>query len=436
MKTRTIFGALLPILLLAVSCGLSGKFDGKGTYLPDINTLFEDYDQLDSTGNYAGYANRLVLANRDLQSSELYIEAASLYDQAGNTDSVIILLHRAIDHGMANPYILSKFSTDLAESPADGRNSLQARLDSIREKLQMVGNFSLELDAMDEFWPYFDKALQDTAKARQLFREFVFKGPRQLRDYYAVRYLSIDAMYGQMINASPEYYLYLKKQFESKRILALKDKTSQWMDRFKELYPQAVFPKVYVVPGLLNSGGTATEMGLFVGGDMYGKSVNTPTRELTDWQRDAIMEVASLPSLTLHELMHFQQNYRDQTNVNNVLFNLVQEGVCDLLVELCSGEPLANSNLEYLENPKNRDRILKDLRSELYSDDLSKWLYNGGSIQDRPHDLGYTLGYLITKSYYTGHADKKQAVFELLNSSDLNAIVAESEYAFLLNKPL
>lgn len=440
MKTRLFFGTLLPIFLLLGSCGRSGdndrRFGPKGTYLPDLNILFEDYEQLDSTGNYAGFANRLVLANRDLQASELFIEAASLYDQAGNTDSVLILLHKAIDCGMANPYILSKFSAGTDTSESQARRALELRLDSIHGKLQMVGNFSLELDAMNAFWPYYEKALQDTAKARQLLREFIFKGPRQLRDYYAVRYLSIDAMYGQMINASPEYYLFLRKQFDSNRVLALKDKTSRWMERFKELYPQAVFPKVYVVPGLLNSGGTATEMGLFVGGDMYGKSDATPTGELTDWQRGAIMDVSSLPALTLHELMHFQQNYRDPANVNNVLFNLVQEGVCDLLVELCSGEPLANSNLEYLDIPQNREKILKDLRSELYSDDLSKWLYNGGSIQDRPHDLGYTLGYLITKSYFEGQADKQKAIYELLNSSDLNAIIKESEYAFLLNKPL
>jgi hypothetical protein len=440
VKKTFIYGAFLPILFLTASCSRQGRagdgYYGQGGFLPDLNILFDDYDRVDSTGNYAGFASRLVKANRDLQSPELYMEAASLYEQAGNTDSVVLLLHRAIDYGMANPYILSRFSSGTGKNGTDAYKALQIRLDSIRTRLQSVSNFSLELDAMDAFWPYYEAALQDTSKARQLFHAYVFNGPRQLRDYYAVRYLSIDAMYGQMINASPNYYRFLRKQFDAKSMLALRDKTARWMERFKALYPQAVFPKVYVVPGLLNSGGTATEMGLFVGGDMYGKSENTPTAELTEWQRDAIMEMSSLPSLTLHELMHFQQNYRDPDNMNNVLFNLVQEGVCDLLVEICSGEPLRNSNLEYLENPHNRERILKELSDELYSDDISKWLYNGGSIQDRPHDLGYTLGYLITKSYYERQPDKRQAIYELLNSSDLNTIVNESEYAFLLHGPL
>ena len=81
------------------------------------------------------------------------------------------------------------------------------------------------------------------------------------------------------------------------------------METFRDLYPQAVFPKVYIVPGVLNSGGPATEMGMFLGGDMYGRSPEMPTEELTDWQRGAIMNFSDLPRLTIHELMHFQQSY-------------------------------------------------------------------------------------------------------------------------------
>lgn len=440
VKTIILLVCGLLALIFVHSCNPSNRDKAlpglNARYLPDINILFEDYDQLDSTGNYAGFAYKLVMANRDLQASELYVEAASLYDQAGNMDSVALLLHKAIDRGMANPNVLSRLSGRVQAPETAIWRRLRKRLDSIQGKLQKVAHFSLELDAMNKFWPYFDKALKDTSQAKELFKKYIFEGPQEVRDFYIVRYYSTEAMFGQMINAAPQYYLFLKKHFDPQRMLALKDQTVLWMQHFKALYPQAVFPKVYVVPGILNSGGTATEMGLFVGGDMYGKSNLTPTRELTDWQRDAIMDVSSLPSLTLHELMHFQQNYRDTNNMNNVLFNLVQEGVCDLLVELCSGEPLKNSNLVYLEDLRNREKIMKELQAELYSDDLSKWMYNGGSIQDRPHDLGYTLGYLITKSYYQQQGDKQQAVYELLNSQDLTAIVRESAYAFLLEKPL
>ncbi len=425
------------MLLQGCTGSPSGKYGGTDAlYLPDLNVLFEDYEMLDSTQAYAAFANKLVAANRDLQSSELFVEAASLFAQAGHTDSVAILLNRAIDRGMANPNVLVRLGLRGPHSQSQEWARLQQRLDSIRNRLQNVDNFSLEIDAMTEFWPYFRRALKDTSQAKAIFKEFIFRGPRELRDFYVVRYYSTEAMYGQMVNAAPGYYSYLSKQFDSRKLLDYQGITKKWMFRFREMYPQAVFPKVFVVPGILNSGGTATEMGLFVGGDMYGKSPAMPTGELTDWQRDAIMEFSSLPTLTLHEPMHFQQNYEDPANTNTVLFNLIQEGVCDLLVELASGEPLRNSNLEYLQDPENRERILAELKMELHTDDLSKWLYNGGSIQDRPHDLGYTLGYLITKSYYEKQADKQLAVYELLNSKNMYDILKGSDYSFLLKEVL
>ena len=404
--------------------------------MPDINSLYENYAQLDSTGAYNSFANTLVNANRDLNSSELYVEAASIYAQAGQSDSVAILLHRAIDNGMANPKIISKLHglRDYPDSPS--WQALQKRLDSINSELQNVSHYSMEIGSMNQFWDYFERAANDTSNAKDIFKEFIFKGPNELRDFYVVRYINLNAMYGQMINASPEYFHYLKKQFNPDSLEALKSKTTDWMRNFKSIYPKAVFPKVYIVPGILNSGGTATEMGLFIGGDMYGRSEAMPTEGLTNWQKDAIMKVSDLPALTLHELMHFQQNYQDTENKETVLAQVISEGVCDFLVELCSGEELKNSNLTYLSDQEKELKIMEDLKNDLFSEDNSKWLYNGGSITDRPHDLGYTVGYMICKSYYRNAPDKENAVFELLNTNDFLTILRGSDYSFLLQKDL
>lgn len=420
-------------ILLGFSC--TDDPSGKGqAFLPDLNLLFEDYEKLDSTGAYAAFANTLIQANRHLKSSELYVEAASLYAQAGNSDSVAILLNLAIDQGMANPKILTRLKVDSTARRGSEWERLLFRLDSIRTKLHSLSHFSLESKAMRHFWPYLEEALKDTTRAKTVLREYILSGPPEVRDFYAVRYYNVESMYGQMINAAPTYYRYLRDHFDSGNLKALSFVTTRGMQVFQELYPPAVFPKVYIVPGILNSGGTATEMGLFVGGDMYGISENTPREELTEWQVEALMEMESLPGVALHELMHFQQNYDDSRHQNSVLLGLIQEGVCDLLVELCTGNELQHANLEFLSIPANRERILADLRQDLYGEDLSRWMYNGGSIHDRPHDLGYTLGYLITKSYYERQPDKKAAVYELLNSKDLEQIVRDSEFAYLLDK--
>lgn len=428
---RTYCSACLGLMVLGISCGTPEKKISEMT-LPNMERLFDFYGAKQASGAYKILADSLMRANEDLRSSELYVQAAMNYWEGGEKDSAVAMLHNAIDCGMSNPRILEKFPNRESTFSGAEWTALQGRLDSISLELKALSHFELRTEAMDAFWPYFKTALEDTTLAREQLKTFVLRGPKEVRDFYVVRYGSVDQMYGQMINAAPEYYTYLQKQFSPDSVNLVKETILSSMRRFRDLYPEAVFPKVYIVPGILNSGGTATEMGMFLGGDMYGKSPRMPTEELTDWQRGAIMNFSDLPRLTMHELMHFQQNYKDEKNEESLLSAVIREGVCDFIVELCSGTELENENLVFLSKPENKQWIFKELSEELMGDDNSKWLYNGGSIEDRPHDLGYTVGYLITKSYYEQQQDKQQAVFELLNSDDLTRIVKNSEYAYLL----
>ena len=426
---------LLLLLLVIGACRTNVELPVRDQHLPDIVALFEmsEKPELDPKA-YQVLGDTLIAANLDLQSAQLYVEAAFFYYQAGLVKEAVSALHHAIEKGMANPKILGRFpGIDKILDYPEGQR-LSRRLDSIQKRLEDVSHYELEMRAMDKFWPYFESALKDTSKARQELKKFVLQGPPEIRDFYVVRYGNLDLMYGQMINASPGYYRYLKTHMHGDSLLALQAITKKWMKNFKGIYPQAIFPKVYVVPGILNSGGTTTEMGMFVGGDMYGQSPEMPTEGLSDWQKNSIMNFSQLPGLTIHELMHFQQNYKDTVHIDNVMGAILGEGVCDFLVELSSGIPLENDNLSYLQNPENMDFILKELKNDLYNNDNSKWLYNGGSIEDRPHDLGYTMGYLISRSYYQNHTDKIQAVYDLLNTDSFAMIYAGSEFSFLLEE--
>ena len=428
----------LGFILLVLGIGACRMYEGPpigDQHLPDIVALIEMSDKQElSQEESRALGDTLIAANQDLQAAQLYVEAASFYHQAGSSKETVTALHHAIEKGMANPKILGRFPgiEENLEFPEGQR--LRLRLDSIQKQLEQVSHYKLEMRSMDHFWPYFETALKDTSKARQELKKFVLEGPPEIRDFYVVRYNNLDLMYGQMINATPEYYRYLKSHMHPDSLQALQATTRKWMENFKELYPQAVFPKVYIVPGILNSGGTTTEMGMFVGGDMYGRSATMPTEGLSDWQKNSIMNFEQLPGLTIHELMHFQQNYKDSLNIDKVMGAVVGEGVCDFLVELSSGIPLKSDNMVYLQDPDNMAFVLEELRNDLYNSDNSKWLYNGGSIEDRPHDLGYTMGYLISRSYYQNHPDKIQAVHDLLNTDDFEAIYKGSEYHYLIEK--
>ncbi|WP_373018189.1 DUF2268 domain-containing putative Zn-dependent protease [Muriicola sp.] len=400
--------------------------------LPDLNIVFEDYEQLENQGKYDLLARKIYEANTDLQSSELFVEAASLYLQAGIKDSAVYLLHRAIDRGMANPGILGKFP-GLSGMEGMEYSRLESRLDSLGQILYNIDNFSVETRAMDSFWPYFEKALAQKDSAHTYLKAFIFEGPPEIGDYYAIRYYNTENMYGQMINGAPEYYTYLRSRMNPDSLSALRGKTTAALKNFKSLYPAAVFPKVFIVPGLLNSGGTASEMGLFVGGDMYGRSPEMPVHELNDWQNETISDLNALPQLILHELMHYQQNYSDSLHETTVMYKVIGEGVCDFLRELASGVAVASEQLDYLKIPENFRMVTLQLKQDLLSEDLSLWLYNGGSIEDRPADLGYAMGYLITKSYYQNAVDKKTALFNLLNTKDMTSILRASDFHYLLD---
>ncbi|NNL02104.1 MAG: hypothetical protein HKP39_07500 [Eudoraea sp.] len=149
MSKKRIPFKFITILFLGIlgSCGERTEpesIDTNALFLPDLNSLFKNYEIVERNKQYSAFANEVVGANRDLKSSELYLEAASLYHQAGKLDSVVPLLHKAIDKGLANPAILKKFP-ELKYHESELLTKLTKRLDSISKKLREISHFSLEM---------------------------------------------------------------------------------------------------------------------------------------------------------------------------------------------------------------------------------------------------------------------------------------------------
>jgi uncharacterized protein YjaZ len=63
------------------------------------------------------------------------------------------------------------------------------------------------------------------------------------------------------------------------------------------------------------------------------------------------------------------------------------------------------------------------------STNTSAWMYQGDRAPPgRPADLGYWMGYKISKAYYDRTADKRAAVKEILLFRDPKAFLAASGY--------
>jgi len=69
--------------------------------------------------------------------------------------------------------------------------------------------------------------------------------------------------------------------------------------------PSAALQKLYI--DRMNSGGTASDVGLLIGTEMYGLCEETPTEELGEWHHDVLKCIDGLPHIVAHELIHFEQ---------------------------------------------------------------------------------------------------------------------------------
>ncbi|MEO1625376.1 MAG: hypothetical protein AAFV25_09470 [Bacteroidota bacterium] len=423
------------IALLGISCAEEPKPD-QGCELIDIGQVGLECDSLRAIGENDKAAQLYFEAGEKNQSSELFVYAAWQFGEANQVDSALVAVKRAVAFGMNSPYVLDKVGIEEKSESSALRPELDKLLTEIERNNSSLDNFEVVTSPMSRFWTYFAQATQDTANAKQYLAKFICEGSDAIKDYYHIRYENVDRIHHVMIQKNVDYYRYLQSYFTDDKLEKVSQESKTMMQRFSELYPKAVFPKAYIVPDLINGSGTLTELGLYIGGDMFAKSDRMPVENLNDWQRSTINEFDNMKYHLVHELMHFQQSYSDFENRELLLGKMIEEGSCDFLVSLLTDDkkasPGVQRNLDYVAIPENKAFVMKELQRDLYSGDLSKWMHNGGAITDRPSDLGYTVGFLVCKSYYDNSSDKKAAIHTLLNTDDFKEIYRASEYSHIL----
>lgn len=190
--------------------------------------------------------------------------------------------------------------------------------------------------------------------------------------------------------------------------LRIKEKEKQCRSTFyalKYLYPQAKFPPVYFVIGAYNSGGTSNGAGLFIGAEMQ-------------------TNIDNIPYIVAHELIHFQQTF--PKNKPTLLQQSIIEGSADFIGELIAG---TNTNLAANKyGIEHKEHLCKEFITKMNGTVYTDWLYGTSKKDDRPNDLGYWIGYQITAQYYATVADKRQAIFDILNIKDYNEFLKKSGY--------
>ena len=274
------------------------------------------------------------------------------------------------------------------------------------------------------FWQAYDLAAKETDQAKRvaIFQtEYLDKGSPGLKDFLRLRIQSASGLVS-VIDRMPKYYASIRPQ--TLQVHSMEKRMRAAFRKFKSLYPDAVFPDVYFLIGVANSGGTTGPSGLLIGAEMYGKTAKSPMDELSAWLRAVISTVDNVPAIVAHESCHYNQNYNTAQDQRHLLGKALQEGACDTIGELISGRNI-NDHLKVYGNTHDAE-IWRDFEADMYKPDFSKWVYNAVTAKDRPADLGYYVGYLITRSYYDNAKDKRQAVHDILNIQDARAFYEAS----------
>jgi len=276
---------------------------------------------------------------------------------------------------------------------------------------------------IDNFWRAYDIASKETDKEKKIAifqSEYFDKGSIGLQDFTSARIKSSKNLV-ESIEKHPKYYASIRPS--TLRIADFEKQMRKSFRNLKKIYADAVFPDVYFLVGVLNSGGTLSKRGLLIGSEMYGLTPKAPREELNNWLKSVLLPVENLPYIVAHESIHYQQK---MTPHQSLLAKSIQEGMCDFIAEMIAGKHANQVQKTYGE--ANETALWKEFEPAMWEKDYSKWIYDSVNAKDRPADMGYYMGYKIVQSYYNNAKDKRQAIKDILEIKDVRKFYEASKY--------
>ena len=277
----------------------------------------------------------------------------------------------------------------------------------------------LVTEDLERFWEAFDKAGPEFP-AEPFQKLYLDRGTPGLQDFIQLRITSADKL-AETVREFSKYYASTR---ESLRHIPETEKAVRaTFHALKEIYPDAVFPDVYIVFGRLTTGGTTSDRGLLIGAEMWGRTPESPMDGLDPWFQELLRPIDRIPHIVAHELIHYQQ--RTPTTQPTLLGQAIREGSADFIGELIAGNHINEAVHRW--SPSREAELWKEFSATMHGTDYGPWFYK--KVPDRPNDVGYWIGYQITKAYYDRAADKKQALKDILRFEDPADLLAKSGYA-------
>ena len=283
------------------------------------------------------------------------------------------------------------------------------------------------------FWKAYD-ASQPGNREEAFQKLYLDPGSPGLADFVKLRIQSAKALAAAVDQRYPKFYATVRRY--TLEVDKQREAIFKYLDRFQELYPEARFPTVYFVIGRLTSGGTVSDGGLLIGTEVNSLGPGVDSSEINPAFRPAMGTSNHIPLIVVHELTHTQSKRSSRGKVPAMLANCIGEGAADFMTELVANSSINAYSKQWAEARHDElfQRFARDMAEK--PADTSKWLYNYGTAKEEPADLGYWIGNVICRSYYDLAKDKRAAIRNIVTLADVESIVRNSRYAWLLEHPL
>ena len=292
--------------------------------------------------------------------------------------------------------------------------------------LAQTSPIQLEDGDVARFWTAYDAVrAADTPEAQKAAfqRLYIDQGTPGLAAFMEAKGYTADT-YLNAIRAYPAYW----DSVRSRTALAAGALTrlEGHLERFKTLYPELRPAGIYFEVGALRSAGTTQGDKVLLGVEMATGDASVDISEMPPGLQRffgsyfASKPLDNLDLLAVHEVVHTQQIGER----SNLLSQAVYEGVADFVAEQVTGRMPDLAYVAY--GPANDAAIKAAFRRDMAGEDFSGWLYNNTDNAFGVRDLGYYVGYAVTRGYYDRAPDKAAALKTMieLDYSDPAAVQA------------
>jgi hypothetical protein len=267
----------------------------------------------------------------------------------------------------------------------------------------------IHIEDVELFFKVYDGA-RGNPTAEQLQRDYLDAGSDGLRQFASMRNTTASRI-AEAIARQPRMYADARRC--EKVLPRVRERVAAALDTLRELYPEARLPPVTIAVGRGKP--------VAVGSPVTGIQIGLEALCATEWMNPDVEN--RFVYVIAHEYAHVQQAPAlvDKEHPT-VLEGSLMEGAAELTAELIAGK-VAYSHLA-----ARTAGLEKDIETAFAVDqdksDLSSWLYN--TTPEKPGDLGYWVGYRITKTYYQRASDKRQAFRDILEMTDPKAFLSKS----------